>query len=45
MMDNSENQIIDAMKKIRDRRQRPDADRIFGTISKDAATNISLADV
>ena len=45
MMDNFENQIIDAIKKIRDLRQRPDADRIFRTITKDAATNISLADV
>ena len=44
-MDNFENQIIDAIKKIRDLRQRPDADRIFRTITKDAATNISLADV
>ena len=45
MMDNFENQIIDAIKKIRDLRQRSDADRIFRTITKDAATNISLADV
>ena len=45
IMDNFENQIIDAIKKIRDLRQRPDADRIFRTITKDAATNISLADV
>ena len=45
MMDNFENQIIHAIKKIRDFRQRPDADRIFRTITKDAATNISLADV
>ena len=44
-MDNFENQIIDAIKKIRDLRQRPDLDRIFRTITKDAATNISLADV
>ena len=45
MMDEFENQIIHAIKKIRDLRQRPDADRIFSTITKDAATNISLADV
>ena len=45
MMDNFENQIIHAIKKIRDLRQRPDVDRIFRTITKDAATNISLADV
>ena len=44
-MDNFENQIIDAMKKIRDFRQRPDAERIFRTITKDAATNVSLTDV
>ena len=45
MMDNFEDQIIHAIKKITDLRQRPDADRIFRTITKDAATNISLADV
>ena len=45
MMDNFENQIIHAIKKIRDLRQRLDVDRIFRTITKDAATNISLADV
>ena len=45
MMNNFDNQIIDAIKKIRDLRQRPDADRTFRTITKDAATNISLADV
>ena len=45
MMDNFENQIIHAIKKIRDLRPRPDADRIFRTITKDAATNISLVDV
>ena len=44
-MDNFENQIIDAIKKIRDLRQRPGEVRIFRTITKDAATNISLADV
>ena len=43
MMDNFENQIIHAIKKIRDLRQRPDADRIFETITKDAAANICLA--
>ena len=45
MMDNFENQIIHAIKKIRDLRQRLDVDRIFRTITKDAATNISLADI
>ena len=45
MIDNFLNQIIHAIKKIRDLRQRPDADRIFRTITKDAATNMSLADV
>ena len=43
MIDNFENQIIHAIKKIRDLRQRPDADRTFGTITKDAVTNICLA--
>ena len=42
MMDNFENQIIHAIKKIRDLRQKPDADRTFRTITKDAATNICL---
>ena len=37
MLGNFENQIIQAIKKIRD--------RIFRTITKDAATNISFADV
>ena len=45
MMDNFEHQIIGAIKKISDLRQRPDPDRIFRTITKDAATNISVADV
>ena len=45
MMDNFEDQVIHAIKKITDLRQRPDADRIFRTITKDAATNISLGDV
>ena len=44
-MDNFENQITDAIKKITDPRQRPDANRIFRTITKHAVTNISLADV
>ena len=45
MTDNFENQKIHPIKKIRDLRQRPDADRIFKTITKDAATNICLANV
>ena len=45
MMDNFENQVIHAIKKIRDLRQKPDADRIFRTITKKAATDISSADV
>ena len=45
MMDNFENQIIDAIKKISDLRQRLDADKSFKIVTKDAATNISLADV
>ena len=44
-MDNFKNQIINTIKKIRDLGQIPDADRIFRTITNDAATNISLADV
>ena len=44
-MDNFENQIIDAIKKITDLRQRPDVDRIYRTITRDATTNVSLADV
>ena len=44
-MDNFENQIIDAIKNISDLRQRLDVDKIFKTVTKDAATNISLADV
>ena len=45
MMDDFENQIIHVIKKIRDLRQRPDADRTFRTITEDAATNICLADI
>ena len=45
MMDDFENQIIHVIKKIRDLRQRPDADRTFRTMTKDAATNICLADI
>ena len=44
-MDNFENQIIDTIKKITDLRQRPDVDRIYRTITRDATTNVSLADV
>ena len=44
-MDNFENQIIDAIKKITFPRQRPDVDRICRTITKDATTNVSLADI
>ena len=43
MVDNFEKQIFHAIKKIRDLKQRPDSDRIFRTITKDAATNICLA--
>ena len=45
MRDNFEEQIVYAIKKIRGLRQRPDADWIFRAITKDAATNTSLADV
>ena len=45
MVNNFESQIIHAIKKIRGLRQIPDAERIFRTITKDAETNISLADV
>ena len=40
MMGNFENQIIHAIKKIRDLRQRPDAEIIFRTITNDTATNM-----
>ena len=43
MMDNFENQIIHAIKKIRDLRQRPDAERIFRT--QMILQQICLADV
>ena len=45
MVNNFESQIIHAIKKIRGLRQIPDAERIFRTITKDAETNVSLADV
>ena len=45
MVDNFENQIIHAIKKIRDLRQRLYVDRIFRTITKYATTNVSLADI
>ena len=45
MVNNFESQIIHAIKKIRGLRQIPDAERIFRTITKDAETDISLADV
>ena len=45
MVNNFESQIIHAIKKVRGLRQIPDAERIFRTITKDAETNISLADV
>ena len=45
MMDDFENQIIHVIKKIRDLRQRSDADRTFRTITEDAATNICLANI
>ena len=43
MVGSFENKIIDGKKKIIDLKQLSNKDIIFKTISKDAATNISLA--
>ena len=44
-MDSFENKIIDGIQKIRDLKQRSHANRIFKTITKDAAMNASSADI
>ena len=43
--DSSENQIITAIKKIRNANRRPDAEKIFKTITKDSASNVTLDDI
>ena len=40
-----ENQIITAIKKIRNANRRPDAEKIFITITKESASNLTLDDV
>ena len=44
-MDSFENQIISAIKKIRNANRRPDAEKIFKTITKDSASNVTLDDI
>ena len=44
-MDSFENKIIEGIQKIRDLKQRSHANRIFKTITKDAAMNASSADI
>ena len=44
-MDSFENQIISAIKKIRNVNRRPDAEKIFKTITKQSASNLTLHDV
>ena len=44
-MDNFENQTISAIKKIRNANRRPDAEKIFKTIAKESATNLTLDDL
>ena len=44
-MDSFENQIISAIKKIRNAYTRPDAEKIFKTITKESASNLTLDDV
>ena len=45
VMDSFENQIISAIKKIRNANRRPDAEKIFKTITKDSASNVTLDDI
>ena len=45
VMDSFENQIITAIKKIRNANRRPDAEKIFKTITKESASNLTLDDV
>ena len=44
-MDSFENQIITAIKKIKNTNTRPDAEKIFKTITKESASNLTLDDV
>ena len=44
-MDSFENQIIIAIKKIRNAYRRPGAEKIFKTITKESASNLALDDV
>ena len=44
-MDSFENQIISAIKKIRNANRRPDAEKIFKTITKESASNLTLDDI
>ena len=45
VMDSFENQIISAIKKIRNANRRPDAEKIFKTITKESASNLTLDDI
>ena len=40
--DSSENQIITAIKKIRNANRRPDVESIFKTITKESVSNLTL---
>ena len=44
-MDSFENQIITPVKKIRKANRRADAEKIFKTITKESASNLTLDDV
>ena len=44
-MDSFENQIISAIKKIRNANRRPDVEKIFKTMTKESASNLTLDDV
>ena len=44
-MDIFSTQIVDAIKKIRTQKGRPDSDKIFKEIVKESATNITLKDI
>ena len=44
-MDSFEYQTITALKKIRNANRRPDAKKIFKTITKESASNLTLDDV
>ena len=41
-MDSFENQIITAIKKIRNAKRRVDAEKIFEAITKESASNLTL---